>query len=71
MIEESHTFKAARKSYFMHYLYVVIILLTRDFYNSVFSTYTFKKLVFVFLCFAFFICTVLNSVSPLDFVKFS
>ena len=60
MIEESYTFKAARKLYFMHYLYVVIILLTRDFYKSAFSTYTSKKLVFIFLCFVFFICTVLN-----------
>ena len=48
-------FKGAMKLYFMHYSWVVIIL----FNKSVFSTYSFEKLVFV--CSESFVCSVLNS----------
>ena len=39
-------FKGARKSFFMHYSCVVIILFNTGLHKSVFSTYSFGKLVF-------------------------
>ena len=48
--------KGAPKLYFMHYSCVVTILLTADLYKSVFSAYTFKKLVFrLFVFYVFWI----------------
>ena len=41
--------------YFMHYLHVVIVLLNMSLYKSSFSTYSFEKLGFFFLCYSFYV----------------
>ena len=39
----------------MHYLHVVIVLVSTSLYFSAFSTYSFRRLGFFFMCFGFYV----------------
>ena len=58
IVLESSFFKGATKMYFVHYLRVVMILLSTAICKTVFSPYHFIKLVFLFSCILIFCVSV-------------
>ena len=66
MFNTIFTFKAASKLHFMYYSCVIIVLFSTDLCNSALSTYSFKNLVFSFLCSLSSAGSVLNSMSSLQ-----